>query len=75
MEELAELEAADRIHISAVGHTEAMDGNSRPVVIEQHLRGHRLAMPWRRGLPHDEKAGLLRNLGFRGFSSHWVSKR
>jgi hypothetical protein len=48
------LETPDLQHLLTELHPQPMNLEFLPFVIEQKLRRHRLAMPWRGGLSHQE---------------------
>ena len=58
--DLLPLEAANLLHLLAEFHPQTMHLKLRPIVIEQNLRRHRLPVPRRRGLAHQEDMGFLR---------------
>ena len=68
MPDLLPLEAPHFQHLLAELHPQPVHLEFRPVVFEQDLRRHRLAVPRRRGLAHQEDVGFLgRHCGERDF--------
>ena len=57
--DLLPLEAANLLHFLAEFHPQTMHLEVRPIVIEQNLRRHRLPVPRRGCLAHQEDVGFL----------------